>query len=156
MRIAGSGRFVFIAQWVAAVVLPAFFFLGRGLVGAELGWLGIIGIVYGVIIIVVMLIPPIVTLFDREGRRARSTRLFYDIATFVLWGAILVASLTAPDSGDSGHLRSALSVWTGMSYEASEAIFTVFGIVAVVAFLAQLVTALASAVRGARAVARTA
>ena len=47
MQFASSGRIVVIAQWVLAVLLPAFVFLGRGFVGAELGWMAVIGVVYG-------------------------------------------------------------------------------------------------------------
>ena len=127
MHIARSGRFVFVAQWVAVVLLPAFFFLGRGLVGAELGWMAIIGIVYGLLAVVVLLLPPVMTLFDRTVRRGKATRFAYDIASFVLWGAFLVAALSVPDSGDSGHLDSALTTWTGggITYETSEAVFAV-------------------------------
>lgn len=39
------------------------------------------------------------------------------------WGGLLLAGLTIPDSGDSGHLLSALSRWTGLSYEVSEVLF---------------------------------
>ena len=84
MQLARSGRFVFVAQWVAAVLLPVFFFIGRGFLGAELGWMAIIGIVYGAAVIALMLVPPILTLFDREGRRLRRTSRAYDIATFGL------------------------------------------------------------------------
>lgn len=141
MHIARSGRFVFVAQWVAAVLLPVFFFLGRGLVGAELGWMAILGIVYGLLVVVVLLLPPVMTLFDRTVRRGKATRFAYDIASFVLWGALLVAAITVPDSGDSGHLNSALTTWTGgaITYETSQAIFTVVAIVIGLAYLATVV-----------------
>ncbi|TDN91181.1 hypothetical protein EV279_0680 [Microbacterium sp. BK668] len=150
---AGSGRFVFVAQWVAAVLLPVFFFLGRGAVGAELGWLALLGIVYGLFVILMLLVPPLLTLFDTEGRRARSTRLGYDISTFVLWLGVVVGSLTVPDSGDSGHLDSALSTWTGMSYETSQAVFIGAAVVIGLAYLAQFATAIAGIVRGRQAAA---
>ena len=114
MRIARSGRFVFVAQWVAAVLLPVFFFIGRGLVGAQLGWLSVLGVVYGLFAIAILMVPPIMTLFDRTVRRSKTTRFGYDIASFALWSRrILVASLTVPDAGDGGHLDSALTAWTG-------------------------------------------
>lgn len=47
MQIVESGRWVRIAQWVLAVLLPVFVVVGRGLVGAELGWMAVVGIVYG-------------------------------------------------------------------------------------------------------------
>jgi predicted RND superfamily exporter protein len=141
MHIASSGRFVFIAQWVAVVLLPVIFFLGRGLLGAELGWMAIIGIVYGLLVVAILLVPPIMTLFDRTVRRGKATRFAYDISSFVLWGAFLVAAVTVPDSGDSGHLDSALTTWTGggVSYETSEAIFTVAGVLIGLAYLATVV-----------------
>jgi len=143
MHIARSGRFVFVAQWVAAVLLPLFFFLGRGLVGAQIGWMGIIGIVYGLVVVAILLVPPIMTLFDRTVRREKKTRFGYDLASFVLWGAFLLASLTVPDSGDSGHLDSAVTTWSGgaVSYETSEAIFTVAAILIGLAYLAAVVFA---------------
>jgi hypothetical protein len=149
MQIARTGRFVFVAQWIAAVLLPLFFFLGRGLVGAELGWMAIVGIVYGIVVVIVLLLPPVMTLFDRTVRRGRATRFAYDIASFVLWGSLLVAALTVPDSGDSGHLNSALTTWTGgaVTYEASQAIFTAAGVVVGLAYLAVLVLAIIGIVR---------
>lgn len=155
MQLARSGRFVFVAQWVAAVLLPVFLFIGRGFLGAELGWMAIIGIVYGAAVIALMLVPPILTLFDREGRRLRRTRGAYDIATFVLWAAFVVAAISVPDSNDSGHLDSAATTWTGgaIDYEASTSIFTAAAVVAGLAYLAILGLAIAGIVRGRRTVA---
>ena len=154
MRIARSGRFVFIAQWVAAVLLPVFFFLGRGLVGAELGWMAIVGIVYGLLVVVVLVLPPIMTLFDRTVRRGKATRLAYDIATFVLWAAFVLAALSVPDSGDSGHLDSALTRWTGgaITYEASSVVFTVAATLIGLAYLATFVVAVVGIARWRRPV----
>ncbi|MEU1971372.1 hypothetical protein ABZ477_06940 [Microbacterium sp. NPDC019599] len=151
MRFAGTGRFVFIAQWVLGALLPVFFFLGRGWVGAEVGWLGVLGIVYGIFTILLLLVPPLLTLFDPEGRKKRSTRAGYDIATIALWLALLVGALTVPDSGDSGHLDSALSTWTGMSYETSAAIFYGTAVVLGLAYLAAFVLAIVGIVRGRQA-----
>ncbi|WP_109208561.1 MULTISPECIES: hypothetical protein [Microbacterium] len=148
MRIARSGRFVFVAQWIAAVLLPFFFFLGRGFVGAELGWLSFIGIVYGLLVVVLLLLPPLATLFDTEVRRARATRQAYDIATFVLWGGFVLASLSAPDAGDSGPLDSALMTWFGLSYDASAVVFTVAAALIGLAYLTTFVLAIAGLVRG--------
>lgn len=148
MRIAGTGRFVFIAQWVFAALLPIFFFIGRGFVGAELGWLSVLGIVYGLFAILLLLVPPLLTLFDTESRRLRRTRILYDVASIVLWLAIFVGALTVPDAGDSGHLNSALSTWTGLSYEASEAIFYGTAVVIGPAYLTALGAAIAGIVRG--------
>jgi len=156
MQLAPNGRFVRIAQWVLAVVLPAFVYLGRALVGAELGWMAVIGIaVYGLPTILIMLVPPLVTLFDSEARAARSVRRAYAGATWVLWGALVVAGLTIPDSGDSGHLTSALSRWTGLSYETSEIIFYVAFAVSVLAWSAAVAAAGAGVVTSRRRVPTT-
>ncbi|MET0734119.1 MAG: hypothetical protein ABWY55_00520 [Microbacterium sp.] len=154
MQIARSGRFVFVAQWVAAVVLPFLFFFGRGFVGAGVGWLGFFGFVYGLFVILVLLVPPVMTLFDRTVRREKRTRLAYDIASFVLWGAFIVASLTVPDAGDGPALDSALTAWTGggISQEASTVIFTVAGILIGLAYLATVVTAVIGIARWRRPV----
>ena len=141
MRIARSGRFVFVAQWVAAVLLPLFFFLGRGLVGAEIGWTGIVGVVYGLVVVAILLVPPIMTLFDRTVRREKETRFGYDISSFVLWAAFVLAALTVPDSDDSGPLDSAVTTWSGggISSETSEAVFGVAAALIGLAYLAAVV-----------------
>ncbi|WP_439591037.1 hypothetical protein [Microbacterium sp.] len=155
MRIAGTGRFVFITQWVAAVVLPAFFFVGRAFVGADAGWLAVIGVVYGFFLILLMLLPPLLTVFDRDVRARKATRHWYDIATFVLWGAFLVASLTVPDAGDSGSVNTALTNWTGgaVSNDAAAVICGIAGIVIGIAYLATFVLAIMGIVRAGRTVA---
>ena len=150
MKIAGTGRFVFVAQWVAAVVLPAFFFVGRAFVGAEAGWLAVLGIVYGIFLILILLVPPLITLFDRPVRTGRRTRRVYDIASFVLWGSIVLAGLTVPDAGDGPSLDSALTVWTGgaIGQDASAVIFSIAGAIAGLAYLGTLVFAIAGVVKG--------
>lgn len=153
MQITGSGRFVFVAQWVAAVLLPIWFFLGRGLVGAELGWLAVLGFaVYGIFTILILLVPPVITLFDREVRRGKATRSGYSIATWVLWVAILLAALVVPDQADGGPMDSALTRWTGggISQGASEVIFTVLSAAIGLAYLAALVLAIIGITRSRR------
>ncbi len=149
MQIAGTGRFVFVAQWIAAVILPAFFFVGRAFVGADAGWLAVLGIVYGFFVILLLFVAPIITLFDREVRKAKRTRRAYDIATFILWGAIVLASLTVPDAGDGPPLDSALTVWTSgaIGPEASSVICSIAGTIVGLAYLATLALAIAGAVR---------
>lgn len=150
------GRFTVVGQWVLAVLLPAFVYVGRALVGAELGWMAVIGIaVYGLPTILLLMLPPVVTLFDRTTRPARTVRRPYAIATWVQWGALVVAGLTIPDAGDSGHLRSALSRWTGLSYEVSETVFYVAFGVLVVAWVTALAAALAGVAVSRRAPAAT-
>lgn len=142
MHIEGTGRFVYYAQWPVAVFLPVFFFIGRGNVGAEVGWLGFFGLVYGVIVILVLLVPPALTLFDREVRRERATRLWYDIATAVLWLGFVLAGLTVPDAGDGGPLDTALMAWFGISAATSAALFALSAGFIGLSYLAALVTAI--------------
>ncbi|MET0811558.1 MAG: hypothetical protein ABWY03_00795 [Microbacterium sp.] len=153
MHIAGTGRFVFITQWIAAVVLPAFFFVGRAFVGADAGWLAVLGIVYGFFVILLLLLPPLLTVFDRDVRKAKATRRWYDIATFVLWGAFLVASLTVPDAGDSGPVNSALTNWTNglVTNDAAAVVCGIAGIVIGIAYLATFVLAIMGIARAGRA-----
>lgn len=150
MQFAASGRIVVIAQWVLAVLLPVFVFIGRGFVGAELGWMAVIGIIYGWIFIVLLLVPPIITLFDTEARRSGTVRELYAIFMAIVWFGLLLAGLTIPDSGDSGHLVSALSAWTGASYEFSSAVFNAGAGVAALGWVALVVVAVMGAIRGRR------
>ncbi len=151
MNIEGTGRFVFYGQWPAAVFLPVFFFLGRGSVGAEVGWLGFFGLAYGVFAIALLLVPPALTLFDREVRRARATRLWYDIASAVLWLGLLLGGMTVPDSGDSGALDSVFMVWFGITAETSAALFALAAGITGLAYVAAFVTAIMGIVHARRA-----
>ena len=45
MQITVRHRWVNVWQWILAVVLPAFVIVGRALLGAELGWMAVVGIV---------------------------------------------------------------------------------------------------------------
>lgn len=154
MHIEGTGRFVFYAQWPVAVFLPVLFFIGRGNLGAEVGWLGFFGIVYGLIVIALLLVPPAITLFDPEVRRQRATRLHYDIASAVLWLGIVLGALTVPDSGDSGPLDTVLMSWFGITAQTSAALFAIAAGLIGLSYLAQLVLAVMGVTRGRAAVAR--
>ncbi|MFE1646547.1 hypothetical protein ACFM35_13290 [Microbacterium sp. P01] len=146
---ARSGRFVFVAQWILAVLLPVFFFLGRGFVGAELGWLTVFGIVYGFFVVVVLLAPPVMTLFDRTVRQQKRTRWGYGFSTIVLWVALALAALVVPDAGDGPPLDSALTVWTGgaVSQESAGTIFAVLSVAIGLAYLVAFGFAVAGIVR---------
>ncbi|MHC2998391.1 class I SAM-dependent methyltransferase [Microbacterium sp. HJ5] len=154
MHIEGTGRFVYYAQWPVAVFLPVFFFLGRGNLGAGVGWLGFFGLVYGLIVIALLLVPPALTLFDREVRRERATRLSYDIASAVLWLGFLLGALTVPDAGDSGPLDTVLMAWWGITAQTSAALFAISAALIGLAYLAQLVLAVRGIARGRAAVAK--
>lgn len=149
MHITSSGRFVFVAQWVLAAVLPFFLLFGRGLVGSPLGWMAFIGIWIGLPLLAAMYVPPVLTLFDREVRAAKATRLAYSIATWVLWGSLVVTALAVVDGGDDGAAGSALTVWTGgaFSIDASEQLMLIGGSVSLVALAATVVIAIVGIVR---------
>ena len=53
--------------------------------------MALVGIVYGILVVIVLILPPVMTLFDRTVRRGRATRLAYDVGSFVLWGSLLAA-----------------------------------------------------------------
>ncbi|MFE5410762.1 hypothetical protein [Microbacterium sp. NPDC056569] len=149
MRFARSGRFVYVAQWVAAIGLPLFVFFGRVEIGAQPGWLVILGPAYAAVAIAVSLIPPLLTRFDGEGRRLRATRLGYDVAAIILWSASVIGALTLTDAGDSPEpLRSALMSWTAVSAGTSSTVFTTSAAIIVLAYLATLVLAITGIVRG--------
>lgn len=143
------GRFVFVFQWFAALLLPAFVIVGRMLVGAEIGWLFVFGMFYGVFIIAAMLLPPLITLADRGVRGLKSARRGYSITSLALWGAMVMVGLTLPDQGDGPPLRPAVTVWTAdlISIEASGAICAVMVVAVVVAYAVLLVLAIKDALR---------
>jgi hypothetical protein len=150
MQMSGSGRFVFYAQWFLAVLLPVFIVIGRLLVGSYAGWLTVIGWIYAVPLIIVLLIPPIITRFDREARAVKSVRSAYAASSWMLWAALLVVGLAIPDQADSSESGSALTAWTGgaLSVEASTVIAGGAFVLAALAWLVQLITAITGARRG--------
>ena len=154
MHFEGTGRFVYYAQWPVAVFLPVLFFVGRGNLGAEVGWLGFFGLAYGVVVIALLLVAPALTLFDREARRARSTRLFYDIASAVLWLGFVLGALTVPDAGDSGALDTVLMSWFGITAQTSAALFAISAGLMGLAYVTQLVLAVRGIARGRTVVAQ--
>ena len=117
MRLSGT-RFVRIFQWIAPVLLTFLVVFGRGFFGAPLGWMALIGLFVGPIVALAMYIPPIIVVFDRDAKAARSTRLFYDIASWLTWAALLVLMFTLEDGGDSPPFGSVVSTWGMMSSEA--------------------------------------
>lgn len=147
MQIAERHRWVVVWQWVLAIVMPAFVILGRALLGAELGWMAVVGIVvYATPTIIALLIPPLLTRFDGGARDARTVRRGYALACYVMWGGLFVAGLTIPDSGDNGHLPSVVSRWFGVSYDASEIMFYIAFMVAVIAWALSLAVAVSGIV----------
>ena len=148
MRFAASGRFVFVAQWPAAVVLPLFFLVGRALVGSELGFMVVLGIVFVPLAIGLLLAPALLTRFDLESRRVRATRLAYDVASFGLWGGCVLAALSVEDSLGFVDVPSAISTWTGASSNDSAAVFAAAVALIVVSYLAAVLLAIMGILRG--------
>ncbi|MGO2931721.1 hypothetical protein [Microbacterium sp.] len=143
MRLSGT-RFVRIFQWIAPVLLTFLVVFGRGFFGAPMGWMALIGLFVGPVVALAMYIPPIIVVFDRDAKAARSTRLFYDIANWLTWAALLVLMFTLEDGGDSPPFGSVVSTWGMMS---SDAAGSVFAVALIVAFLGWLGT-IASAIVG--------
>lgn len=141
MRISGT-RFVRIFQWIAPVLLPFLVVFGRGFFGAPMGWMALIGMILAPVVVIAMYIPAIIVVFDRDAKAARSTRLFYDIASWVTWAALLVMMITLEDGGDSPPFGSVVSTWGWMSSEASSSIFAVALIIALLGWLATITTAI--------------
>lgn len=137
-----SGRFVRVFQWIAPVLLPALVVLGRGLFGAPMGWMTLIGLFAGPVVAIAMYIAPIIVLFDRDAKAAHSTRVFYNIASWVTWVALLVMMFTLEDGGDSPPFGSVLSTWGWMSSTASGDVFVIALIVAFLGWLGTITTAI--------------
>lgn len=137
-----SGRFVRVFQWIAPVLLPALVVFGRGVLGAPMGWMTLIALFASPVVIVAMYFAPIIVLFDRDAKAARSTRLFYDIASWVTWGALLVMMFTLEDGGDAPPFGSVISTWGWTSSEVSSGIFVVALIVAFLGWLGTITTAI--------------
>lgn len=145
MQIVSSGRFVYYAQWIAAVALPVFIVVGRLLVGSYGGWLTVIGWIFAIPLIVLMLVPPILARWDTAARQAKSARAAYVVASWVLWIGLLIVGVTVTDQADSSESGSALTAWTGgdVSPEVSMGIAGVVLVVAMIALIAQFIVAIA-------------
>ena len=67
------------------------------------------------VVVAILLLPPIMTLFDRTVRRRQGDAVRLRHRQRSCCGAAFLARRAArvPDSGDSGHLDSALTTWTG-------------------------------------------
>lgn len=146
-----SGRVVAVLQWFLAVTMPFFAVFGRVLFTGELGWLGVIGIFFSPGVVILLLVPPIVALFDREARRRRSVRVAYAWATIAIWVALFVIALTAPDSGDMRPYLSPLQVLTGISADATMAVTIALCAFAAAVWLLALACAIAGITRRRRA-----
>lgn len=137
-----TNRFVRVFQWIAPVLLPAFVVLGRGLLGAPLGWMAAIGIFVAPIMTIAMYASAIVFIFDKDAAAAKTGRLAYDVSNYVLWAALIAMGFTIQDGGDIGEYGSVLSTWGVISNDATVIIFPVFMTIAGLAWLATLITAI--------------
>ncbi|MGM7678647.1 hypothetical protein [Microbacterium sp. A94] len=135
-------RFVRIFQWIAPVLLPGFVLFGRGLLGAPLGWMAAIGLFVAPVVIIAMYASAIVFVFDRDAAAAKTSRLAYDIPSYVLWIALIAMGFTLQDGGDTGDYGSVLSEWGVLSDDATLAAFTVAAAIAAVSWVGTLVAAI--------------
>lgn len=139
MRI--TGRFVRIFQWIAPVAMPLLVMVGKSLLGAPSGWMMLFAIIFGPIVVLAMYVPPVIVAFDRQARAARGTRLAYDIASYVIWGAFVLIMLTLVDGGDSPPFGSVLSIWGLIDDDLSSVLTSLGFFIAVLAWLTAIITA---------------
>lgn len=142
-----SGRFVRVFHWIAPVLLPLLVIFGREIFGAPLGWMTLIAMMISPIVVIGMYIAPIIVVFDRDAKAARSTRLLYDIVSWVMWALLIVVMLTIVDGGDSPPYLSVVSNWNLMTNEASSAVCAVALILAFFAWLGTITVAIVGVVQ---------
>ena len=142
-----SGRFVRVFQWIAPVLLPVLIMFGRAFFGAPLGWMLVIGLFVAPIITIAMYIPPVIVVFDRDAAAARSTRVAYNIASWVTWVAMLVVMFTLVDGGDDGVAESVLSNWGLLSAAVTDVFFVIASIVALLGWVGTIATAIIGVVQ---------
>ncbi|WP_460801062.1 hypothetical protein [Microbacterium sp. GXF6406] len=146
-----SGRFVRVFQWIAPAVLPMMLFYGRLLFGGPPGWFLVFGVFLAPIMTLALYIPPIIAVFDREARAVKSTRLSYNIASWVTWAAVIGMTFTLVDVGDApGSGGSVLTAW-GLSESLNAILFIVFISVLFIGWIAAIVCAVIAVTVGRRA-----
>lgn len=143
MGFARSGRVVAVLQWFLALVMPFFSVFGRMLFTGELGWLGLFGIVFSPIAAILLLVPPILTRFDREATRRRSVRTAYVWGSIAIWVALFAIALTAPDSGGTRPMLSPLQMLTDLGPDVAMASTIGLGALAAAGWLLAIVIAIA-------------
>jgi len=150
MQVTGYGRFVFIAQWILAVLLPFWILGGRAVLGVDLGWAVFLGFLIAAAMLVGMLVPGFVSLGDREVRQAKAERSGFSSTMTVAWVAAFLAGMALPDGGDDRAYPSALMMWFGISEDASSITFLTLIGVCTVALVVSLVLAIVGISRAAR------
>lgn len=130
MREARLGRVVFVLQWFV-LLMWGWVVIGRAALGVEIGWIAVVGIFYSVFIVPLLYLPPVLTLFDRESRRAGVVPRGYAIATLIVWAALFAMAFFVPDASDVASSPSWASRVLGLSDDASGIVLTVtFGVAA--------------------------
>ncbi|WP_424466785.1 hypothetical protein [Pseudoclavibacter helvolus] len=145
-----SGRVIAVLQWFLAVVMPFFAVFGRLLFTGDLGWLGLFGVVFSPIAAIFLIVPPILTRFDREATRRRGVRTAYVWGTVTTWVALFAIALTAPDSGGTRPMLAPLQLLTGMSPDATTIVTLGLGAVAGAGWLLAVGVAIAGIARSRR------
>lgn len=115
-------RLVFYGQWPAAVLLPLFYVVGRVWIGAGGGWSVVLGVILGPIVVLLLLIPPMLTLVDPATRAARATRGTYTRLTLLLWVLGAFSVITKSDQADGAKEDSALSAWTAIPVSTTDSL----------------------------------
>ena len=141
MQLAPGGRGVAVAQWFLAVLLPVWMVIGRAILGAQLGWMVVLGILWGPVLVVLLLVPPIVTLFDAAARRAGGVRQAYAVSMYVVWGALFLSGFAIVDADDAALGSSLVTQWTALSEDVSDVLFLVLLGVALLGWVAAIVAA---------------
>lgn len=147
------GRFVFVAQWVAVIVLPIWVALGRYVVGDQPGWFSVLFLFFGApLMALVLLIAPIVCVSSRSIRRARAVPFGFAVASVALWVLVLLASAFIVDAGDAwGPNSIAMTVLGIEAYSPGMDVIEEIGRwligVAVVAWLVSIVLLIAALTR---------
>ena len=152
MKYSVAGRVAFIAQWIAPVLVISFLFWGRGLLGAELGWLAVGGFIFGIPMMLLLYIAPVLTVFDRDVRPVASTRRSFATVSWMLWGALVLLGLTVLDQADGPTSSSAISLLTdgGISDEMSSFISVLAAVFAFIMWAATIALAILGIVRSRR------
>lgn len=143
MTIDRASRVAFYGQWVAAILIPLGYVIGRVWIGAGAGWFVVLGVVLGPIMAILLVIPPVLTVVDRATRAARATPSAYTRSTFLLWILGLVMIITKSDQADGPQEDSALSAWTGLPIPATD----VMNVIVTVGFWVTWIVLLVLAIR---------
>ena len=150
-----SGRFTYRMQWWAPLILAFWIAIGRVFVGSVFGWVALLGsVTMGPMLAVLLYVPAWITLADRDVRHVKTARFGYDIASYVLWGVLVLWGLFLPDGADGPPFGSAVTMWTGgaFTYEESAVYYRALLIVGAAVYVVAVGLAIAGATRPSRLV----